>query len=109
MGGVNRALLSSVMASTTLGAGGGQQTESANVTSTGIVTATIISTSFSMDGPSAGSTSQPGIGQDHASSGHVHANVVSAGVLSTGISVNGNTTPVTNVQPTIILNQIIKL
>lgn len=109
MGGVNRALLSSVMASTTLGSGGGQQTESANVTSTGIVTATIISNSFSMDGPSAGSTSQPGIGQDHASSGHVHANVVSAGVLSTGISVNGNTTPVTNVQPTIILNQIIKL
>jgi hypothetical protein len=30
-------------------------------------------------------------------------------VLNTGISVNGNTAPVTNVQPTLILNQIIKL
>jgi microcystin-dependent protein len=109
MGGTNRNLLSSVMASTTLGATGGQQTESANVTSTGIVAATIISASFSMDGPSTGTTSQPGVGQFHAGPDHTHANILSSGVLNTGISVNGNTAAVSNVQPTFILNQIIKL
>ena len=109
MGGANRTLLSSVMNSTTLGQTGGQQTESANVTSTGIITATIISTCISMDGPSTGTNSQPGIGELHAGPNHIHANLVSSGVLNTGISVNGNTAAVTNVQPTFIVNQIIKL
>ena len=97
------------MASTTLGARGGQQTESTNVTSTGIRHGHDHLRQFFDGWPEHGSTSPPGVGQFHAGPGHTHANILSAGVLSTGISVNGNTAPVSNVQPTIILNQIIKL
>jgi microcystin-dependent protein len=109
MNGVNANRLSTVIPSTTLGGSGGQQTESANVNSTGTLTATIISTCISMDGPSTITNSQPGTGEVHAGPGHTHANIVSSGVLNTGISVSGTTTTATNVQPTFILNQIIKL
>jgi microcystin-dependent protein len=109
MGGPSRNLLSSVMASTTLGQTGGQQIESANVTSTGTLVATIISTCVSMNGPSTATNSPPGVGEVHAGPDHFHANLISSGVLNTGISVSGTTAAATNVQPTFILNQIIKL
>jgi microcystin-dependent protein len=114
MGGTNANRLSSQLPSTTLGATGGTQAEAAAIsgTASGTIPALSVSViSTSMDGPSSNFTAASGT-NNVGDGGHTHANVRSTGSTGpSGISlgVSGSTAVVTNVQPTMILNHIIKL
>jgi microcystin-dependent protein len=113
MGGTNANRLSSVMASTTLGAGGGQQTESAGVSVSGSlgvsVSGTLNGTAHGYQGgtisDAAGSSGQSNIEAD------VSLAVSVSGSLGGNASgtLGGSTAAVTNVQPTLILNQMIRI
>ena len=119
MGGSNIGRLSAVLSSTTLGAVGGAQTESAGVsgsfsgTGSGSGNGTAIGSAISdppnvLDGANAGASVSMG------ASNHTHVvniNIpVSVGVsVSVGGSISGSTSAVTNVQPTIVLNKIIAI
>jgi microcystin-dependent protein len=106
MGGSSAARLNS-MSSTTLGASGGAQTESASIS--GTASGGISVTSTGMDTENVTNTFAAGSGstQTVAGQGHVHGNVNSSG--SANLSVSGSTASVTNVQPTMILNYLIRI
>jgi microcystin-dependent protein len=110
MGGTSANRLSSQLSSTTLGASGGAQSESASVSVSGTVNVAV-SVSGTLGGTINGAGSVFGGGSNPGSS--VGDPVTVGGTLigggSGGNSMTGSTSAVTNVQPTIILNQIIKL
>ena len=109
----------------TLGAVGGQQTETAgvNVSVSGSISGftggslSVGVTSTSMDLPnSTGSAGDTGSSTQYARNNHTHANVQSSGATSGTLAVGGSFSgsgsggsfAVTNVQPTLILNYIIR-
>ena len=109
----------------TLGATGGQQTESAAVSvsvSVGVSGTTggslsVSTTSVNMDGPNSATEASSFTGGTFlASTTHTHANVVSSGATSGSLAVSatgtgsgsGSTNTVTNVQPTLLANWMIK-
>jgi microcystin-dependent protein len=110
MGGTSANRLSSQLSSTTLGASGGAQSESASVSVSGTVSVGV-SVSGTLGGTINGAGSVFGGGSNPGSS--VGDPVTVGGTLtgggSGGNTMTGSTSAVTNVQPTIILNQIIKL
>jgi microcystin-dependent protein len=110
MGGSNANRLSSVIASTTLGASGGAQSESASVSVSGTVSIGV-SVSGTLGGTINGAGSVFGGGPNPGSS--VGDPVTVGGSLngsgSGANSMTGSTSAVTNVQPTIILNQMIRI
>jgi microcystin-dependent protein len=111
MGGSNANRLGSVIASTTLGATGGQQTESASFSgsSSGSGTGSAVGSILS-DGPTITDGAQAGASQSIATVDHKH--VVNINIpVTVGVSgsISGSTSMVSNAQPTMILSQIIKL
>lgn len=87
-----------------IGATGGDQTNTATTNSNG--TNTIYTTSYSMDGPST-LTPVTGGGGQAGGVNHTHANVLSVGTPN--ISVTGTSSAFGIVQPTMVMNYIIKL
>jgi len=106
MGGSSAARLNT-MASTTLGATGGAQTETASVSGTASGPLTV--TSSGMDNENLQITFNTGAGEPNtvAAAGHIHSNVVSTG--SAILSVSGITAAAMNIQPTMILNYLIRI
>jgi microcystin-dependent protein len=119
MGGTSANRLSSVMASTTLGAAGGQQTESAgvsvsvNVSVGGSASGTLTGATGDATAGAFGNAVGGGEGGPFSVYSHAHNFVSVSGSLGVSASGSGSgsggTNVVSNVQPTIILNQIIKL
>jgi microcystin-dependent protein len=112
MGGSNANRLSSVIASTTLGAAGGQQTESAGFSGSCSVSVTVSGGLGGTTGGSSSLTAQLANGNDWTAKINGGTESVSvAGSLSGGGSgsISGSTAAVTNVQPTIILNKMIRI
>lgn len=98
----------------TLGAVGGSQTNTASTTSSGTTSGSlsVLTNSYSMDGPNAGFTVIGGGGGAYTlpTMTHIHANVLSSGsatgTLSVGVS--GISSAFSVVQPTLVANYIIK-
>ena len=113
MGGSNAGRLSSQIASTTLGASGGTQQESASVFGSASVSVGV--TVSGTLGGSASATDFEGNfspGAAFVGSGSSFPVTVSGALTGSGGgsgSISGNTATVTNVQPTIILNQMIRI
>jgi len=97
----------------TLGAVGGGQTNAAVTNVSGGTTGSLSVnvTSFSMDGPSTNTTSNPGVGQTHGGENHIHNNVQSAGATSGSlfVSASGTSGAFSIVQPTMVLNYLIRI
>jgi microcystin-dependent protein len=114
MGGGNANRLSSVMASTTRGAAGGQQTESASVSGSASVSVGV-TVSGSLSGgadPSVAEVAAAASGTGASFVGHSHTVTVSGSMTGSGGgsgSISGSTSAVTNVQPTMVLNQMIAI
>ena len=113
MGGSSAGRLSSQLASTTLGASGGAQQENATVSGSASV-----SVGVTVSGTLSGSASATDFegnfspGAAFVGSGSSFPVTVSGAMSGSGGgsgSISGNTTTVTNVQPTIILNQMIRI
>jgi len=117
MGGTERGLLNSQIAST-LGATGGAQQESASVSGSASVSVSV-AVSGSLSGSAAGYLGGAQWDADGQRAGGTMAgpddvyHVTVSGTLGGGGSgsgsISGSTTTVTNVQPTIILNQMIRI
>jgi microcystin-dependent protein len=118
MGGSNANRLSSVIASTTLGAAGGQQTESAGLSGTASVSGSTggslsISGSGFLNGIAFSGNDSPGGAFFASSSGQgvtINSGATS-GTLSVSASgsISGSTSSASNVPPTLILNQMIRI
>jgi microcystin-dependent protein len=113
MGGSSAGRLSSQLASTTLGASGGAQQENATVSGSASV-----SVGVTVSGTLSGNASATDFegnfspGAAFVGSGSSFPVTVSGAMSGSGGgsgSISGNTTTVTNVQPTIILNQMIRI
>jgi microcystin-dependent protein len=113
MGGSSAGRLSSQLASTTLGASGGAQQENATVSGSASV-----SVGVTVSGTLSGSASATDFegnfspGAAFVGSGSSFPVTVSGAMSGSGGgsgSISGNTATVTNVQPTIILNQMIRI
>jgi microcystin-dependent protein len=122
MGGLSAGRLSGVMASTTLGATGGQQTESASVSLgvsvsvsvSGSATGTLTGSANGYLGGSQWDATGQAAGSHMAGPDDTYAVSVGGtlGVSASGSgsgSASGSTAAVTNVQPTLILNQMIRI
>jgi microcystin-dependent protein len=121
MGGLNRGLLGPGMGGSTIpGVIGGIATEAATLSGTGSGTGnaagTIFVTSFSMDQPDVIFSIAQGGGSaaDVPASIHTHANVLSTSgpislAVNVSVSITGTTAVVSNVQPTMVMNYILKL
>ena len=106
MGGSSASRLNTI-ASTTLGGAGGAQTETASVS--GTATGTVTVTGSAMDPPNQLTSVTQGVGAaiDVAGHGHVHFNVSLAGPAN--LTVSGTTASANNIQPTLILNYLIRI
>jgi microcystin-dependent protein len=97
----------------TLGAVGGGQINAAvtNVSGSTSGSLSVNVTSTSMDGPSTNTTSNPGVGQNHGGENHIHNNIQSSGGTSGSlfVSASGTTGAFSIVQPTMILNYLIRI
>jgi microcystin-dependent protein len=92
----------------TLGASLGAQSGTVSVTGSTAGSLSVSTTSFSMDGPSTNTTSQPGVGQNHGGPNHIHANIQSSGSTSGSLSVAASGAA-SAVQPTRVLNYLIRI
>ncbi|SEP41462.1 Microcystin-dependent protein [Rhodospirillales bacterium URHD0017] len=97
----------------TLGAAGGGQINAAvtNVSGSTSGSLSVNVASFSMDGPSTNTTSNPGVGQNHGGENHIHNNIQSAGATSGSlfVSASGTSGAFSIVQPTMVLNYLIRI
>ena len=111
MGGINANRLSSVMASTTLGAGGGAQTHAHGVsvsvsiggTATGVLSGSAIASTFAEVPASSSGTGAAARDHDH------FVSVSGALTVTGGGAGSGGSDAQSSAQPTFILNYIIKL
>ena len=108
MGGSSAGRLDGTVPRGTLGGSFGGQYNTATASVSGTAAGGITVTSISMDGPS--STFGTAGNTDVCASGtHTHANVVSTGNATLAVSASGTSGAFSIVQPTYILNQIIRI
>jgi microcystin-dependent protein len=108
MGGVNAGRLSAVLSSASLGGVGGGSVNTAFTSVGGSATGGVTVTSVAMDGPNLTWSVADGPTQVALAS-HTHANVVSIGTANLTVSASGASGAFSIVQPTIILNHLIRI